>query len=168
MSAEDILYTNKFTISNDENINSKYSKNKKVQFKNSYEEQYGVPNDLLNNNDNYLNDYYIDNNGNTLNAYNTFQQFQNNKSIKKTKKLKKNIISIDSKDRDASLYPTPSSFIMNLPKSFSNIYRITLLSTEFPNMEQVIRSYPAAKKNNKIYWQNQEDGEQVYSITITE
>ena len=168
MSAEDILYTNKFTISNDENINSKYSKNKKVQFKNNYEEQYGVPNDLLNNNDNYLNDYYIDNNGNTLNAYNTFQQFQNNKSIKKTKKLKKNIISIDSKDRDASLYPTPSSFIMNLPKSFSNIYRITLLSTEFPNMEQVIRSYPAAKKNNKIYWQNQEDGEQVYSITITE
>ena len=88
MSAEDILYTNKFTISNDENINSKYSKNKKVQFKNNYEEQYGVPNDLLNNNDNYLNDYYIDNNGNTLNAYNTFQQFQNNKSIKKTKKLK--------------------------------------------------------------------------------
>ena len=168
MSSEDILYTNKFTVLNDDNINKKYSKSKKVQFKNSYEAQYGVPNDLLNNNDNYLNDYYIESKDNTLNAYNTFQQFQNNSSVKKTKKLKKNIISIDSKDRDMSLYPAPSNFIMNLPKSFSNIYRITLLSTEFPNMEQVIRSYPAAKKNNKIYWQNQEDGEQVYSITITE
>ena len=51
MSSEDILYTNKFTISNDENINSKYSNNKKVQFRNNYEQQHGVPNDLLNNND---------------------------------------------------------------------------------------------------------------------
>jgi len=168
MSSEDILYTNKFTVSNDENINNTYSSNKKVQFKNNYEQQHGVPNDLLNNNDNYLNDYYINNKKDTLNVYDTFQQFQNNTGTKKSKKLKKNIISIDSKDRDTSLYSAPSSFIMNLPKSFSNIYRITLLSTEFPNMEQVIRSYPAAKKNNKIYWQNYDDGEQVYSITITE
>ena len=57
---------------------------------------------------------------------------------------------------------------INLPKKYSNISRIRLVSTEFPNTEQVIRSQPVSKKNNKIYWKNFDDGDVEYSITITD
>lgn len=81
------------------------------------------------------------------------------------------IICIDSRDRDTTLYPFPSNFRIYLGEKFSSVRKIRLISTELPNTEQLIKSQPASKKNNKLYWQNgpnEEDSGQVYSITVTD
>lgn len=164
MSSKDLLYTNKFTYDEIEDINDI----DKEIFKEQYEKKFGIPNDLLNNNDNNLNDYNIvDEELNKVKDV-SIENINKKNNVKILKKVKKSIISIDSKDRDSTVYTSPSSFRINLPKKFSNISKIKLASTEFPNTEQVIRSQPLAKKNNKIYWKNFDDGDIDYSITITD
>lgn len=64
-------------------------------------------------------------------------------------------------------YPDPNHYKIILSKSLHNIRQIKLVSSEFPNTEKVIKNYPESKKNNKIYWQNLDDGEHIYSLEIT-
>jgi hypothetical protein len=59
-------------------------------------------------------------------------------------------------------FSDPNYYIINLDKIYRNVYMIRMISSEFPNSENPIKS-----NNNKIYWQNEEDGDYVYSITIT-
>ena len=84
MSSKDLLYTNKFTydeIEDFENID-------KETFKEQYEKKFGVPTDLLNNNDNNLNDYNIvDEELNKDIEIEKIGSTQNIKTIKKTKKI---------------------------------------------------------------------------------
>jgi hypothetical protein len=61
-------------------------------------------------------------------------------------------VTIDSRDRNTILFPSPNHFVISLGKSFVNINKIELLSIEFPNTNAVINS-----NNNLIYWINQED-----------
>ena len=64
-------------------------------------------------------------------------------------------------------YPDNNYYKISLKKTFYNVNRIRLISTEFPNTERVIKNYPLNKKNNMLYWQILEDGEDIYSIEIT-
>lgn len=64
-------------------------------------------------------------------------------------------------------YPDNNYYKITLKKTFYNVNRIRLISTEFPNTERVIKNYPLNKKNNMLYWQILEDGEDIYSIEIT-
>lgn len=64
-------------------------------------------------------------------------------------------------------YPDNNYYKINLKKTFYNVDRIRLISTEFPNTERVIKNYPLNKKNNMIFWQILEDGDDLYSIEIT-
>jgi len=64
-------------------------------------------------------------------------------------------------------YPTNNYYKISLKKTFYNVNRIRIISTEFPNTEQIIIKYPTYKQNNLIYWQILEDGNDVYSIEIT-
>ncbi|KAJ3085725.1 hypothetical protein HK102_013886 [Quaeritorhiza haematococci] len=76
----------------------------------------------------------------------------------------KTVVAIDSRDRDMSMYPDASDFRIFLGRSFFNIKRIQLLSTEIPNVESAIRS-----SNNTLYWINEEDrdlGYPVYSVSV--
>ena len=85
--------------------------------------------------------------------------------------LRTAIIAIDSGDRDKSLYPSQNNFRIYFGENFINVKRVCLVSTEFPNTEQLIKSQPASKKNNKLYWVNGPDEPDkgiIYSITITE
>ena len=156
MSSRDLLYTNKFTT---EEYEGEMTNQEKIAFKTQYEERFGVPSDLLNNNDDHLIDY------NNIKMENNIEI---PKKVIKFQKKKKSITSIDSKDRDETSYSSPNSFRTYLPKKFSNISKLKLVSSEFPNTEQVIRSQPVVKKNNKIYWKNYDDGDIEYSITITD
>ena len=61
-------------------------------------------------------------------------------------------ISVDSRDRNKSLYSKASYFKIFLGKTFYNVKSIKLSSMEFPNTNAVINS-----NNNKIYWRNKED-----------
>jgi hypothetical protein len=63
-------------------------------------------------------------------------------------------------------YINQNSYTIILERVFQNIVSARLVSTEFPNTEKVIRSTPTNKKNNKLYWQNLDEGNYVYSIEI--
>lgn len=53
-----------------------------------------------------------------------------------------------------------------LKKTFYDVYKIRLISTEFPNTEKVIKSIPQNKKNNAFYWKLQSDGNTLYSAEL--
>jgi len=61
-------------------------------------------------------------------------------------------------------YPDADEYVINLKKSFTNITNIELVSTEFPYVDIVIKK----NVNDKLYWKNIEDGNNIYSITIDE
>ena len=44
---------------------------------------------------------------------------------------------------------------------------VKIISSEFPNSEKIIKNTPASKQNNKIYWQNLDDGDHIYSAEIS-
>jgi hypothetical protein len=62
-------------------------------------------------------------------------------------------------------YPYPNQYTLALDKLLTNVIAIKMVSSEFPNTASLI--YSATKKNNKLYWQNLDDGEHIYSIAIT-
>lgn len=64
----------------------------------------------------------------------------------------KTLISVDSRDRNKTLYPLASNYKIFLGKTYYNIRQVRLVSIEFPNTNAVINS-----KNNMIYWMNKED-----------
>ena len=64
-------------------------------------------------------------------------------------------------------YPNNNYYKISLKKTFYNVKKIKLISSEFPNTERVIKNYPDSKKNNTLYWQLSDDGNQIYSIEIT-
>lgn len=61
-------------------------------------------------------------------------------------------------------YPDPSSYTINLKKSFNNVINIELVSTEFPYVDLIIRK----NVNDKFYWKNINDGNKIYNITLPE
>jgi hypothetical protein len=61
-------------------------------------------------------------------------------------------------------YPEPNNYIIELPESINNIFMVELAGTIFPNTSRTFKNL----KNNKIYWQNIDDGDIVYSATIDE
>ncbi|HEY9701263.1 MAG TPA: hypothetical protein V6C58_02400 [Allocoleopsis sp.] len=87
---------------------------------------------------------------------------QSNTSIRnqmqpKFKSEKTTIVSIDSRDRDTNLYPSQNNFKAPISATFTNVKKIRLISTEFPNTDQVIKDLPLELQNNLISWQNEED-----------
>jgi len=58
-------------------------------------------------------------------------------------------------------YANPNYYIINLDKIYRNVYMIRMISSEFPNSEN-----PIKENNNKLYWQNEDDGDYVYSIAV--
>jgi len=78
---------------------------------------------------------------------------------------KKSISSIDTRDRDTNLYPNQNHFKAFLGKTFQHVQQIALVSTEFPNTDQVIRGSESSNQNNVISWCNEED--QGYGITYS-
>jgi hypothetical protein len=64
-------------------------------------------------------------------------------------------------------YPNPNNYIFELSKIFRNVVQVKMVSSEFPKSEKVIKDEPESKKNNKIYWQNLDDGDHLYSIEVT-
>lgn len=61
-------------------------------------------------------------------------------------------------------YPNSNYYVINLKKSFSNVTNIQLISTEFPYIDIVITK----NINDKLYWKNIEDGQNIYSIIMDE
>jgi hypothetical protein len=64
-------------------------------------------------------------------------------------------------------YPDSNSYTINLKRSFNNVVRIELVSTEFPYIDFLIKS-SGSNSNNKLYWKHLDDGNYIYQATIPE
>jgi len=64
-------------------------------------------------------------------------------------------------------FPNSNQYKYSLGRNFRNVKKIRLLSTEVPNTEKMIKQYPKNKQNNILYWQNVEDGNNIYQINVT-
>lgn len=59
-------------------------------------------------------------------------------------------------------YPDANSYVINLNKTFNNVVRIDLVSSEFPYVDIVIKK----DINDKLYWKHIEDGEILYMVQL--
>ena len=72
---------------------------------------------------------------------------------------RKRYLSIDSRDREITLFPDQNSYKIDLGKEiYTNVISIKLKSSEFINTQQLIRETPVSQKNNVIQWQINESG----------
>jgi len=65
-------------------------------------------------------------------------------------------------------YPEISEYTIRLRKALNNISRMELISSEIPNTTNVVMEYPVSMSNNKLYWENLDDGNFIYSVSIPE
>ena len=64
-------------------------------------------------------------------------------------------------------YANPDYYKFELKKTYYKVKKILLVSSEFPNSEMLIKNQPSNIKNNMLYWQIMNDGDYIYSISIT-
>ena len=62
-------------------------------------------------------------------------------------------------------YPNPNKYTVILNKAYHDVISVKLISIEFPNSERTITN-ESGKQNNKLYWNNLEDGDHVYSLEV--
>jgi hypothetical protein len=62
-------------------------------------------------------------------------------------------------------YPDPNKYNIDLGRVFHDVVSAKLVSLEFPNSEQAIKSI-VGRSNNKIYWNDIDDGDLLYSIEV--
>jgi hypothetical protein len=159
----DMLATNTFIKTPDLTTNIPDDGN--IQFREFYEQQFKNQQDyaLLNKTNNQLQNVKLDENTdvNNLISTNSINMTENGiKNINRTTNDIKTFVSVDSRDRDKVKYPKPSNFKIYLGKDFYNVRKIQLASVEFPNTNAVINS-----NNNMIYWRNQQDIDNDFTIT---
>lgn len=167
MNSNNRLFTNKFI----ENLDSSdISSNQKEQFRRYHEERIANQNrkkyldvskippkvskndkDIVNSTDVYSNLTKFSANEVSHRDTGAFSSTQVLKFEKRT------IVSLDTRDRDINKYPDQNDFKAFLGKTFFNVKSIELVSTEFPNTDQVIKDTPIELQNNLITWQNEED-----------
>lgn len=63
-------------------------------------------------------------------------------------------------------YEDNNNYKIPLKRTFVNVSKIKLLSTEFPNTEKIIKSIPSHKKNNMFKWKLENDGSTEYSVEL--
>lgn len=61
-------------------------------------------------------------------------------------------------------YPDADNYVIKLKKSFSNVTKIKLISTEFPYVDIAVQR----NINDKLFWKNIEDGDYIYDVQIDE
>ncbi len=96
-------------------------------------------------------------NSNSKSKMDSNSEIEHNSDLQVIQRFDKEIVSIDSRFRDTLEYPNSNNFKSYLGKSFKNVIKIKLISTQIPNVEQVIKELPVEIQNNLISWQNKED-----------
>lgn len=97
----------------------------------------------------------------TSNSYNILLKTQ---AVLSGEKLGGNQIIVRKIIDTSQGFPSPNNYIISLPRTFRNITKIQLVSSEFPNTIPQIVTLQESSPNNKLYWQNAEDGDFLYSI----
>jgi hypothetical protein len=111
------------------------------------------------NNYNYQNSYMITNiiNNNEFEITLNFTSFASNYSGGNNVQIYKILNSVTG-------YPNSDNYVINLKKNFNNVINIELVSTEIPYVDILIKK----NINDKLYWKNIEDGNNIYTIQLDE
>ncbi len=64
-------------------------------------------------------------------------------------------------------FPYANDYRISLNQTFNNVVRLELISTEFPYIDFLIKS-SGPNTNNKLYWKNYNDGDNIYVASIHE
>lgn len=65
-------------------------------------------------------------------------------------------------------YPQQNQYTINLGKTFTSVKKIKILSTIFPITEKIVKNISnGSNQNNYFYWELLDDGDIIYSTTIT-
>lgn len=64
-------------------------------------------------------------------------------------------------------YSNPNNYQIDLGRAYGNITYATIISSEFPNSQNIVKDIPEIDKNNSFYWENLDDGSHIYKINIT-
>ena len=64
-------------------------------------------------------------------------------------------------------FPEANDYTIFLKKSFNNVSKIELVSTELTFVDYIIKD-KGTGKNNVLYWQQYDDGEEIYSVELQE
>ena len=154
---QDLLYTNNYistTVLNDKSINSD------VEYYGRFTDYQN--NELQPNYDKYIeNDEYEESNinlnktlnnkwpvGNKKNHYPLFDSYINDISTNRYKKEVITKVSLDSNNRDISIYQNPNIFTKTLSRTFNSVNKITLTDLNFTNINQSVTNI-----NNNLSWQ---------------
>ncbi len=63
-------------------------------------------------------------------------------------------------------YPNANKYIIDIGGNYNEVVSARIVSSEFPNTERVIKDFPPERANNKIYWNDIDDGDFLYSLEI--
>jgi len=63
-------------------------------------------------------------------------------------------------------YKDPNNYQISLGRTFNNVVQIRMSSSQFPNTNKVFRDYPEESRNNRLYFENIDDGNNVYMIEL--
>lgn len=75
-------------------------------------------------------------------------------------------VTINKIETVESGYPNQNSYTIDLGKAYHNIISARMVSCEFPNSDTAIRDFPEERANNRIYWNDIDDGDFLYSIAV--
>lgn len=63
-------------------------------------------------------------------------------------------------------FPNPNSYTIDLGRTFHDVVSVRMISSEFPNSNSAVIAFPEEKRNNRIYWNDIDDGDFLYFIEI--
>ena len=123
----------------------------------------------------------VDSNGFFVNIFTNAYWTSNDEN---TKNIGGKNVVVRKIDKFENGYSEPNNYTIELSKIYKNIVAVELLSSEFPCVENIIYKNKSIKssvvqgynnsnqeitftQNNKLYWQNYDDGNYTYSVEIT-
>jgi hypothetical protein len=65
-------------------------------------------------------------------------------------------------------YPNSHTYSIDLPKTYSNIVQIRMLSSVFPNVFKQFKGFPSLQQNNKLYFQDVDNGDNIQYVELEE
>lgn len=77
------------------------------------------------------------------------------------------LVQIDSRNRDTTFYPFQNSYVIDLPRVYCNVKRVSLRHGIIPNSFQLIKDSPVAQANNLIEWEFDDADPTIYTASIT-
>lgn len=65
-------------------------------------------------------------------------------------------------------YPNSNSYTLQLPKTYTDIVQVKIISSIFPNVLKSFKSAPSSNQNNLLYFQDIDNGDEIQVIELEE